>query len=207
MALWDSESSDYLDSGPDQYGIQTDWGAEGGPRKFGMQDYWKRGKRGGFMGSGGRKKLNKSGMFELEGGDLEKWQAMREDGARGKFEVGRKSGRAEGLGNYGLGHLYDAKEGKGFKGNMPRNNNPYGQYGGGYGGMGGMPNLGAGIQQRISDMAKRKKDNKERGSRMSWWEGETKERAGTRKAVLNNKEAMKDAYKKGRDDLSSGWGN
>ena len=202
MAIWDSNSSDYLNSGPDQYGIQTDWGAEGGPRKFGMQDYWKRGKRGGFMGTGGRKKLNKSGMFELEGGNLEKWMAMREDRGSGKFEVGRKSGQAEGLGDYGLGNLYDAKEGTGFQGNMPRNDNPYGQYGG----MMDMPNLGAGIQQRISDMAKRKKENKERGSRMSWWEGETGERARTRKAVLNNKDAMKDAYKKGRDDLSSGWG-
>jgi hypothetical protein len=172
-----------------------------------MQDYWKRGRRGGFMGTGGRKKLNKSGMFELEGGNLEKWMAMREDRGSGKFEVGRKSGRAEGLGDYGLGHLYDAKEGTGFQGNMPRNDNPYGQYGGGYGGMASMPNLGAGIQQRLADIAKRNKENKERGGRMSWWEGETGERAGVRKAVLKNKNAMRDAYKTDRDNLGSGWGN
>lgn len=110
MAIWDSESSDYLRSGADQYGVTTDWGAEGGPRRFGMQDYWTRGARGGMLGTGGRKKLNKTGSFELGDGDMEGWRAMKESGG-GRIEVDRKSRRFSGADQYGLGHLTDAKRG------------------------------------------------------------------------------------------------
>ena len=200
MAIWDSESSNYKQAGPDQYGISTDWGAKGGARRFGMQDYWRRGSRSGLFG--GRKKVNKDGgNFELADDDMDNWRAMKESG--GRYEVDSRSGLAGGMSQFGLGHLKETGTG--------RRSDLFNQYNAGYAGLGGMGDYlssfnnsplqnGSPFQNGFDPEAK------DRKKRMDRWALETGERADTRRAMLKMRRTAKDSLSKSRDNLGSGWG-
>jgi hypothetical protein len=202
LGLWDEDDDSYLESKRDKWGVQTDWGARGGPQAYGNMDHYIRRKRSWFRG---RKTVKGSGEYKLNDADqFREWKSKYE-GSKKKRDLMRAFQQDGGGGKQTSGAHNYSKMGLLAAGGMKP------AYGGGYGGSGGEPESDEARAARLAREKEQKlqaADDKKSGARRKWWSRETSsgERGSVRKAMIKNKRAGQQAYRSDRDRSAEGWG-